>query len=60
MGVTDELLKLKQLLDANAITQEEFDSMKGHTINLTMENTTQIHLVLLNVIQKDMSLEMVY
>lgn len=38
MGVTDELLKLKQLLDANAITQEEFDSMKAKLLSKKDEN----------------------
>jgi hypothetical protein len=32
-GVADELLKLKQLLDAGAITQTEFDSQKAKLLN---------------------------
>ena len=41
MGVTDELLKLKQLLDANAITQEEFDSMKAKLLSTCSTNTSR-------------------
>ncbi len=39
MNIADELLKLKQLLDANAITQEEYDRMKAKIINRDEANT---------------------
>jgi len=32
-SVADELLKFKQLLDAGAITQEEFDNMKNNLLS---------------------------
>ena len=33
-SVADELLKYKQLLDAGAITQEEFDAQKQKLLNM--------------------------
>lgn len=39
-SVADEILKLKQLLDANVLTQEEFDEQKKHILSRTNESQT--------------------
>lgn len=43
MAVSDELLKLKQLLDSGAITKDEFDSMKAKLLNDNNESYEPQH-----------------